>query len=167
MYLGVDFGTAYSQVAICENGRARRLHMQRVPGIQSFFYYDSEQDILTGIDAVEAANGISANNLVRDVKMKIGQCFNLDGRVFGADEIIKSLYGAVVEFAKNAVAVESREMYGEETTDLDIDGIVVSHPAKFSMTEINTLINAAANCIDGKRVRILGTIKEPVAAALA
>ncbi len=41
------------------------------------------------------------------------------------------------------------------------------HHAKFSMTEISVLTKSAASCLGGAPIKILGRIKEPVAAALA
>lgn len=159
MYIGVDFGTVFSQTAVFHNKNSLRLLSSGTYGTPSLFYYDSVQDIIVGDEANDAAQGIFADNIVRDVKMKIDQCFNLDGRTFSAEEIIKSIYEEVLEHAS--------EEGKEQINDPQIKGIVVCHPAKFSMTEISVLTRSASTCLGKTPIKILGRIKEPVAAALA
>ena len=156
MYIGVDFGTAFSQLAVFNSGKTLRLLSGGTP---SLFYYDSNQNEIVGEKANDAAQKKTAANIVRDVKMKIDQRFDLDGKAFSAEEIIRSIYKEVL----NNASSEGAGM----VKDPEIKGIVVCHPAKFSMTEISALTKSAATCLDGTPVKILGKIKEPVAAALA
>ncbi len=160
MYIGVDFGTSFSQTSVFHNGQPLPLLSGGMYGIQSVFYYDSLEGEIVGEEAKSSAQGINAGNIVRDVKMKIGKQFTLDSKEFTAEEIIKAIYKEVLTFAQvnGAASVE----------DFKIDGMVISHPAKFSMTEVNTLTRAAGSCLgNDKPINIIGTIKEPVAAALA
>lgn len=209
MYLGVDFGTSYSQVAYRHNGVVKVLEKSGQYGIDSVFYYDSisaeermneyinsfkkeiskkaindgtpktEEEILKEVDSImtklekyhfgTVGNTAyryvgyedSFNNLVREVKVKIGEEFELDGETFTAEEIIKAIYHEVIfNFAKKR---------GEEyLPDFTVDGVVLSHPVQFTMHEVNTLCSAAKNCLgDGTSVNVIATIKEPVAAAIA
>ncbi|MBQ4509588.1 MAG: Hsp70 family protein [Clostridia bacterium] len=158
MYIGVDFGTSFSQTSVFHNGQPLPLLSGGMYGIQSVFYYDSIEGAIIGEEAKSSAQGINAGNIVRDVKMKIGKQFTLDSKDFTAEEIIRAIYKEVLTLA---------EVNGSTSIDgFKIDGMVISHPAKFSMTEINTLTRAAGACL-GKNMNIIGTIKEPVAAALS
>lgn len=159
MYIGVDFGTSFSQAAVFYNNNPLPLVSAGVYGVPSLFYYDSEVKELTGEYAHDASQGAYAKNLVRDVKMRLNESFILDGKAFMPKDIIKAIYKEVIEQGQIA---------GEQSiSDFKIDGIVISHPAKFSMQEISILTNAAKNCISGQPLNVLGTIKEPVAAALS
>ncbi len=99
MYIGVDFGTVFSQTAVFHNQNSLRLLSSGTYGTPSLFYYDSVQNVIVGEEADDAAQGIFADNIVRDVKMKMGQRFDLDGRTFLAEDIIKSIYKEVLEHA--------------------------------------------------------------------
>lgn len=160
MYIGVDLGTSFSQSAIFHNGHTLPLVSAGMYGIPSVFYYDSDQSEQVGIFAEEAAQGVYAQNLVRDVKMRLKESFTLDGKKFSSSDIIKSIYRAVIEQADSSGQAN--------VPGFTIDGMVISHPAKFTMQEINLLCEAAKNCIGAENpIKILGTIKEPAAAALS
>lgn len=159
MYLGVDFGTSFSQIATYHNGNAEELNERGEYGIPSVFFYDSQNGELVGEDALEEAEW-NASCLVRNVKMNIGKKFTLDSKEYTAEEIIKAIYKEIIELAIKV---------GEQRyINFSVDGVVLSHPAKFTMLEVNTLCDLARNCIEinNKPLTILGTIKEPVAAAL-
>ncbi len=159
MYIGVDFGTSFSQSAVFYNNNAFPLVSAGVYGVPSLFYYDNDTLAQAGEYAAEAAQGIYAKNLVRDVKMRLNETFVLDGKTFSSKEIVKSIYKEVIEQAQTSGS--------HSINNFKIDGIVISHPAKFSMQEINLLTEASKNCISGQTIRVLGTIKEPAAAALS
>lgn len=158
MYLGVDFGTSFSQVGTYYNGNAVELTEKGEYGIPSVFYYDSDNGELIGQAALEEAD-FNVNNLVTNVKMEIGNKFTLDSKEYTAEEIIKAIYKEIIELAIRV---------GEQRyINFSVDGIVISHPAKFTMLEVNTLCDLAKNCLgEDKPITIIGTIKEPVAAAL-
>ena len=161
MVLGVDFGTSFSQVAVYDNGNVKMLATGGKYGTPSVFYYDSVQGEQVGLDAEKTATlPISIpGNLVRDVKMRLNETFNLDGKTFTSSEIIKSIYK---EILLQAIELGERE-YGDK---FKIDGIVISHPAEFKMTDIGLIADAARDCLPNTQIKILGTIKEPVAAAI-
>ena len=94
--------------------------------------------------------------------MKDNASFELDGKTFTAEEIIKAIY-------REVIFVYAKERGENEIPDFTIDGIVLTHPAGFEMPEVNTLCSAAkqCGCAEGKKLNVIGTIKEPVAAALS
>ena len=160
MYIGIDFGTSFSQVAVDNNNNVLPLVSAGVYGVPSVFYYDSASGEIVGDEAEDLAQGINAKNIVREVKMKLDQSFTLDDRVFSAKEIVRKIYRATVEYAQDE---------GEKNImDFKVDGIVITHPAKFNMKEVNALCESARNCIDPKNpLLVVGALKEPVAAAIA
>lgn len=162
MVLGVDFGTFFSQVAVYDNGNVKMLETGGNYGTPSVFYYDSVQGEHVGLDAeLTAENLMSApGNLIRDVKMRLDESFNLDGKAFTSKEIVKSIYRAILT---HAIDLGKKE-YGEDK--FKVDGIVISHPAEFKMQDVGLLADAAKDCIPNEQIKILGTIKEPVAAAI-
>ncbi|MBR2024222.1 MAG: hypothetical protein IKA02_00260, partial [Clostridia bacterium] len=212
MYLGVDFGTSYCQVAYRHNGVVRVLDKPGQYGVDSVFYYDKESaeekkseyikrlkkeisenarknnvdkteeeiekevnDIVDklekwcfGIVGKTAYSKVGFDNefhnLVREVKLlvKDNASFELDGKTFTAEEIIKAIY-------REVIFVYAKERGENEIPDFTIDGIVLTHPAGFEMPEVNTLCSAAkqCGCAEGKKLNVIGTIKEPVAAALS
>lgn len=160
MYIGVDLGTSFSQVAIDNNNHVLRLVSAGVYGLPSSFYYDDIDGEVVGEEAENLAQGINASNIVREVKMKLGQRFILGGKEFTSDEIVKKIYRAILEQADD----EGKK----NIMDFNVDGIVITHPAKFNMKEINTLCEAAKNAIDiPTPIPVVGALKEPVAAAIS
>lgn len=161
MYLGVDFGTTFSQAATMNFAQLEVLHRYGVYGIPSEFYYDSQEGIKIGSDALGEGQGTQAKNLVTEVKMKLKESFNLDGKDFCASDIVKAIYKEVIQ-----EAIKIAEERSISVTD--IEGLVLSHPAKFGIQECNLIREAAKNCLgEGKELKITGMIKEPVAAAIA
>lgn len=160
MNIGVDFGTSFSETAVFYNNNAITLETRGNYGTPSVFYYNEiEGGAFVGAEAERKGIQDPAPNLVRDVKMKLDQTFTLDGRVFSSSEIVKNIYGEIIKSAD--------EQGKDLMSDFKVDGVVISHPAKFSIQEIGLLVDAVTNCIDpSKPIKVLGTIKEPVAAAL-
>lgn len=159
MFIGVDFGTSFSQVAAYHNKAITDLNEKGEYGIPSVFYYDAERGELVGKEALAEAVW-SADNLVRNVKMRLDEQFVLDAREFSANEIVGQIYREIISFAK--------QKGPEKIIDFQLDGIVITHPAKFSMAEVNALSEAAKNCLGvDKALPIVGALKEPVAAALS
>lgn len=163
MLLGIDFGTSFSQVSTIDSlGQPTLLLNPGEYGIPSEFYYDRESGILIGQDALDAGQGTAAANLVSEVKMAIleGRSFTLDRRTFTAKEIVKEIYKTLVSKAV--------QIAGRRAIDTNIEGIVISIPAKFGMQECDLIRTAAEEC-QGRNswLPIKAIIKEPVAAALA
>ena len=98
MFLGIDFGTSFSQVSTMYLGQPLLLLNPGEYGIPSEFYYDRDCGILIGQDALDAGQGEAAANLVTEVKMAIlsGKSFVLDGKTFSAKDIIKEIYKALI-----------------------------------------------------------------------
>ena len=160
MFLGIDFGTCYSQSATMYLKRPFLLLKPGEYGIPSEFYYDRDQDILVGQDALDSAMGAYAANLKSQVKMDLAGTFTADGKTFTSKEMISEIFRMLVE---QAIFVADTRCISSE-----IEGVVLSHPAKFTMQECHLLRSAAQDCLGaGKTLKITGMIKEPVAAALS
>ncbi|MBP5590570.1 Hsp70 family protein [bacterium] len=161
MYLGLDFGTSFSQPATIFLDNPKLLLEHAEYGIPSAFYYDREYEILVGQEALDAGQGNQAKNLVREVKMDIidGKQFYLDGRNFSTKDIVKEIYKSLIS---KAIQVAKKEA----NINTNIEGVVISVPAKFGMQECYLLKEAVENCWDTK-IPVMAIIKEPVAAALA
>lgn len=161
MLLGIDFGTSFSQVSTMSHGHPFLLLTPGEYGMPSEFYYDRDNGILIGQDALDAGQGDAAANLISEVKMDIlsGKSFSLDGRVFTTKEIVKEICKALV---LKAVQVAKKRLINSV-----IEGIVISIPAKFGIQERYLIAEAVKKCLDKKKLPIKAIIKEPVAAALA
>lgn len=160
MYIGIDFGNSYSKVATIYNGNPLLLHEQSVYGIPSEFYYDKEKGSVVGDLALEYGQGNKACNLAHDIKMGIleDKKHVLDGRVFSSKSIVKEIMKNVVEYAKQVAE-------GHRIKNAEIEGAVITVPAKFGADEIHLIRGAAEECL-GKKLPIIAVIREPAAAAL-
>ena len=165
MFIGLDFGTSFSQSATMFLDNPKLLLEHAEYGIPSAFYYDKETGILVGQEALDAGQGIQAVNLVREVKMDIisGKTYTLDGKQFSTKDIIKEIYKSLI---LKAVKVAKKE----PGINPDIEGIVISVPAKFGIQERNLLkeaVEEAAKNYCSVKNPVKAIIKEPVAAAIA
>lgn len=161
MFLGIDFGTSFSQVSTMYLGQPLLLLNPGEYGIPSEFYYDRDCGILIGQDALDAGQGEAAANLVTEVKMAIlsGKSFVLDGKTFGAKDIIKEIYKTLI--------LKAVQVAKKRSINTNIEGIVISVPAKFGMQERGLISEAARECLGTTKVPIRAIIKEPVAAAIS
>ena len=162
MFLGIDFGTSWSQISTMNYGKPLLLLNPGEYGIPSAFYYASENGILIGQNALDAGQGKAASNLITNVKMELlsGKKFTLDGRSFSAQEIIAEIYKALI---KKAI-----QMAKKHFIDPNIEGVVISVPAQFCLQERNLIRDAAKSCLgEGNDLRIIAIVKEPVAAAMS
>lgn len=156
--IGVDFGTSFSQVAVKQNGIVSRLCEAGLYGVPSLFFYKAGDGEFVG-KAAKDRGSYDAENLVKEVKMSLNKKYVLDTKEYTAKEIISKIYGSLISKAKERGPVQ--------IIDFNLAGIVITHPAEFKMPEVNLLKDAAANCLDAlEPLNIVGTIKEPVAAAL-
>ena len=157
MYLGIDFGTSYSKAALWDSdmNQPQFLLPRGKYGIPSVFYYDQDQGILIGEEAEDSGQGIDAENMKRAVKMDLSHDFTADGRTFTSREIITEIYKKVLAIAEKEA---SKGGYGT-----NVQGAVISVPAKFTLQEISLIENAAKDA----GIHVTGVIKEPIAAALA
>ena len=161
MFLGIDFGTSFSQVSTMYLGQPLLLLNPGEYGIPSEFYYDADCGVLIGQDALDAGQGNAAANLVSEVKMAIlsGKSFTLDGRTFTAKEIVKEIYKALV--------IKAVQVAKKRSITTAIEGVVISVPAKFGIQERYLIAEAAKDCLGSQKLPIRAIIKEPVAAAIA
>jgi len=159
MHLGIDFGTTFSQISTLYLDQPLLLLSPGEYGIPSEFYYDRDNGILIGQDALDAGQGLAAANLKSEVKMDLAHSFTVDGRTFQAKEIVREIYKALVN--------KSKQIARTRKIDTKIEGIVISVPAKFSMQERNLIYEAARHCLPDETLPVRDIIKEPVAAALS
>lgn len=161
MFLGIDFGTSFSQVSTMYLGQPLLLLNPGEYGIPSEFYYDRDCGILIGQDALDAGQGDAAANLVTEVKMAIlsGKSFVLDGKTFSAKDIVKEIYKTLI--------LKAVQVAKKRSINTNIEGIVISVPAKFGMQERGLISEAARECLGTSNVPIRAIIKEPVAAAIS
>lgn len=159
MYLGIDFGTTFSQTSTLYLDQPLLLLSPGEYGIPSEFYYDRDNGILIGQDALDAGQGVAAVNLKSEIKMDLAHSFTVDGRTFQAKEIVREIYKTLVNKAKKVARTRK--------IDTKIEGIVISVPAKFSMQERSLIYEAARHCLPDETLPVQDIIKEPVAAALS
>lgn len=161
MFLGIDFGTSFSQVSTMYLGQPLLLLNPGEYGIPSEFYYDRECGVLVGQDALDAGQGEAASNLVTEVKMAIlsGKSFLLDEKTFSAKDIIKEIYKTLI--------LKAVQVAKKRSINTNIEGVVISVPAKFGIQERGLISEAAKECMGSTRLPIRAIIKEPVAAAIS
>jgi molecular chaperone DnaK len=161
MKIGIDFGTSFSLPAIYYLGTQKMLLPAGKYGIPSVFYYDSWDGVVIGEEAEDLGQGENAINLRREIKLDLNSSFTANGRTFTAKEIV----GYILKYVKDIALNTASENLINET----LDGVVLSVPANFSHNE-KQIIKEAAEIPEqngGPGLRVLGLIKEPVAAALS
>ncbi len=161
MKLGIDFGTSFSLPAVSYLGSNIVLLPSGKYGIPSVFYYDEWEGVLVGEDAENAGQGTEARNLKREVKLELNSSFTADGKEFTAKQIVGYILNNVKE---NALSVAKSKLINET-----LEGVVISVPAAFGNNEKEFIRQAAEIPASqgGPQLKVLGFIKEPVAAALA
>ena len=160
MYIGVDFGTAYSQAAVMEFSQPLILQEKGVYGTPSVFYYDQDTGIAIGQEAIDIAQGSLSVNMKTDVKMALqeNKPFTADGKEFSCSEIVSEIFKAVL--------LEAKEIAANSGMDDEIKGMVITVPAKFGYLERDIIFKSAASALGDEKIPITGVLKEPVAAAL-
>ena len=160
MYLGIDFGTSFSQISTIHHGQPIVLLNPGEYGIPSAFYYDKNNDILVGQEALDAGQGSAAKNLVLDVKMKLinQDTYVLDGRTFTSEEIITE----ILKYLLRKATLNAKKHF----IDSKIEGYVISIPAKFGIQERTVIKNAVVKAV-GSQIDVKYIIKEPVSAAIS
>lgn len=161
MKLGIDFGTSFSLPAVTVLDTSVVLLPGGKYGIPSVFYYDEWEGVLVGEAAENAGQGEEAANLKREIKLELNSTFTADGRVFTARQIVGFILNHVKE---NALSAARAKLINEE-----LEGVVISVPAAFGHNEKEFIREAAETPVEegGPGLKVLGFIKEPVAAALA
>lgn len=160
MKIGIDFGTSFSLPAALISGNLATLLPGGQYGVPSVFYYDSKRGILIGKPADDRSKSRPAN-VVRNVKMEISnpneKTYTLDGKNFSKKQIV----GKILQEIKT-VALE--EIERKQLVSQKVDGAVISVPAAFSLRELNFIRDAAQ---EEAHLKVLGFIREPVAAAIS
>ena len=159
MILGIDFGTSFSQSATMFMDQPMLLLPPGEYGVPSAFYYDSDCGILVGQDALDAGQGYNVANLRTEIKMELGQPFQVEDRTFSPQEMVSEIYKTVIMRARQAAKTRM--------IDDTIERVVISVPAKFGVQQRSMRKECVENCIPGEKIRVAEIIKEPVAAALA
>lgn len=162
MKIGIDFGTSFSLPATTYLNQNVVLLPGGKYGIPSVFYYNQFDGILIGEEAERAGQGSDAQYLKREIKLALNSTFTADGKTFTAKEIVGHILSYIKE---NAIETAAKEKLINEP----LEGVVISVPAAFEHNE-KAFIKAAAALPPeqgGAGLKVLGFIKEPVAAALA
>ena len=161
MKIGIDFGTSFSLGATIHLDTKTILLPGGTYGIPSVFYYDEDEGVLIGEDAESTGQGNLAKNLKREIKLELNSTFVADGKKFSAKEIV----GHILNYVKEV----SLQVARQEMIEEPLEGVVISVPAAFTTNE-KEFIRAAAEIPTsqgGPGLKVLGFIKEPVAAALS
>ncbi len=164
MKIGIDFGTSFSLPAGGVNDMAVTLLPAGEYGIPSVFYYDSEVGVQIGVSAEENADYNPAY-VKRDIKMEISSktdTFVADNRAFSKKEIVGYIFREIAR-------VSREECMHRALKSQDIEGVVISVPAAFSLRELTFIREAAQLPVErgGAGLKVLGFIREPVAAAIS
>ncbi len=127
-------------------------------GIPSVFYYSKKVGVLCGEEAVRT-RARPANNRIRNLKRHLGDSITLDDRTISYGEAITSVIQHCVRRAN-----EQLHAGWQMTTNQ----ISLSYPASYTSAQLQRLIELAeqATLADGTPVKVVGTIREPAAAAL-
>lgn len=161
MKIGIDFGTSFSLPATSYLDQNVILLPGGKYGIPSVFYYSDWDGVLIGEEAERAGQGSEARNMKREIKLELNSSFTADGKTFSAKQIV----GYILNFIKeNAIATAKEKLIND-----NLEGVVISVPAAFKHNE-KALIKEAAEIPasqGGPQLKVLGFIKEPVAAALS
>ncbi len=161
MKLGIDFGTSFSLPATSYLGQNIVLLPGGRYGIPSVFYYSEWDGVLIGEEAEEAGQGLDAKNLKREIKLELNSMFTADSKTFTAKQIVGYILNSVKQ---NAIETAKTKLIDDH-----LDGVVISVPAAFEHNEKAFIREAAEipTAQGGPQLKVLGLIKEPVAAALA
>lgn len=164
MKIGIDFGTSFSLPAGMINGAPATLLPSGEYGIPSVFYYDSEVGVQIGNAANDNAD-FQPLNVKRDIKMEISthaDSFTADRRTFSKKQIIGYIFREITRISRE-------ESMRRELVSQTIEGAVISVPAAFNLRELNFIRDAAQipESSGGAGLKVLGFIREPVAAAIA
>lgn len=169
MKIGIDFGTSFSLAAMWKNGKSYIMLPNSYAGVPSIFYYDADSGKSYIGEEAEEKGIENAKYLKREIKMDLE--YKLDtGKQDKEGKEIKftgqNIVSEILNKVTNTAIERSKEL---NLFDFGIAGAVISVPAAFTYREKN-IIKKAVECSEsdgGPGIRVIGFIKEPVAAALA
>ncbi len=131
-------------------------------GIPSVYFYSKKIGELVGENAVRQ-RARPLNNRMRYLKRHLSQnrLITEDGETYrvSADKAITM----VIEHCVRSANKQLKEGYGVTTSDISL-----SYPATYTSAQRQRLIELAQNATleDGRKIKVIGTIAEPAAAAL-
>lgn len=127
-------------------------------GIPSVFFYSKKVGILCGEKAVRG-RAKPEEFRIRYLKRSIGKPLVLDGTELSYDQAITEVIQHCVRSANEILNNDFRM-----TTNL----ISLSYPTTYTFAQKQRLVELAekATLVDGRHIKVYGTIKEPAAAAL-
>ncbi len=157
MLLGVDFGTSYSQAAAVIEDNPYILLEHQIYGIPSVFCYDGNNEYI-GAEALDVCQDVDDLLPVRNVKMSMFEESDFFKIPFSGKEIVQKIYGHILDVAD--------DMLANEHGGRKYNGVVLSVPCKFGDREKRFLTNVVSG-LNRSGNRVVGIIKEPVAAAIA
>ena len=186
MVIGIDFGNVNSfpfvVLGMDPNTRKGGQELSLLPavpsyhsGIPSYFYYSQRRGKLYGLEAKNASPCANRRWMLKrrisrmdDASIPAefrGQSFpsreTIDGMQIDYEAVIREMIQHIVRKA-NEVIVE--QTYGEPTNEINL-----AYPVDFVPSELLHLVELVekATTADGRKIRVVGTIPEPAAAALA
>lgn len=159
---GIDLGTTYSAIAVCEDGGTQILKnaegMENTPSVIFFTGVTStgEDDLLVGQEAKNSAE-TEPNNVVQFIKRKMGQSgpavnFKAPSGKTYTPEMLSS-------FILRKVCQDAEQYVGEG----EIKDVVITVPAYFDDARRTATKQAGAIA----SLNVLAVINEPTAAAIA
>ena len=159
---GIDLGTTYSAIAVCEDGETQILKnaegMENTPSVIFFTGVTStgEDDLLVGQEAKNSAE-TEPNNVVQFIKRKMGQSgpavnFKAPSGKTYTPEMLSS-------FILRKVCQDAEQYVGEG----EIKDVVITVPAYFDDARRTATKQAGAIA----SLNVLAVINEPTAAAIA
>lgn len=162
MKIGIDFGTSFSLPATTYLDQNIILLPGGKYGIPSTFFYNNSDGILIGEEAERAGQGNDAKFLKREIKLELNSTFTADRKTFSGKQIASHILRYIKD---NAIEIATVEKLINEP----LEGVVISVPAAFKHNEKEIIREAAELPVSqgGPGLKLLGFIKEPVAAALA
>ena len=156
MFISMDFGTSFSQIATINFDSPILLHPPNDYGTPTSFYYDSINGVLIGTEALNAGQGEKTANLLNNFKLNLKNSFTADGRTFESKEIVAEIYKALLHKANRIASVKG--------INPSVEGAVLTVPVKFGIQERTLLKNAAEMASNSSCVTAI--LDEPVAAAI-
>ena len=134
-------------------------------GIPSVFFYTEGKPFLAGRSAVTGM-ARPERNRIRYLKQSLDKPLVIDGKPVVIDGKAWSYNDAIREVAQSVLREANRELdhITRQTTDL----VALAYPASFGEPQRDRLaeIVSSATLEDGRHFRVVGTIREPAAAAL-
>lgn len=134
-------------------------------GIPSVFYYSKKVGVLCGEEAVRT-RARPVNNRIRNLKRHLGDSIILKDGEDDEDGVVISYDDAITSVIQHCVRRANEQLHAG--WQMTTNQISLSYPASYTSAQLQRLIELAeqATLADGTPVKVVGTIREPAAAAL-